>query len=452
MWSMAAVAALTPTPMATGEVLRSIHGLLDVVDTGDVVGGAAAHAVVRGVDRAISRLQAVRLAAVAEADRAGAAEQAGASGTSAWLATVSRTGGAAASRDVRLASALDDGLDQTRDALGSGSVSSDHAQVIAKAMSQLPTQLTPDQRGTIEATLVKRAEHLDPGRLRKVARRSLEALAEMPPEQVDAHEDQVVRSEEDAALARTRLTWHDNRDGTTSGHFTVPTFAASVLVKAVQQIASPRRFAVRAARDAKDGAAHDGRRLSATDVQGDVWDAYRTADGDWAHRYGTAFMELLEHLPTDRLAGKVAATVVVRVDHETLVDATREKAGSTDTGEPMSAGEVRRAACNGGIVPAVLGGASLPLDLGRQERLFTEHQRVALATVYDECAAHGCDRPYAWTELHHEDPWHSGGRTDLRRAVPLCGQHHRLVHHRGYHHEVETDGRGVKTVRFRRRT
>lgn len=448
---MAAIAALAPSPMATGEVLRSIHRLLDVVDTGDVVGGVAAQALVRDVDRAISRLQALRLAAVAEADRAGAAADSGASGTTAWLATVSRTGGATAARDVKLASALDDGLDRTREALGGGSVSSEHAHVIATAMSQLPGHLTPDQREVVETALVAQARKVDPGRLRKVARRSLAALPEAQPEQVDAHEDRVVRSEEDAALSRTRLTWHDNHDGTTSGHFTVPTFAASVLVKAVQQIASPRRFAVRAAQEAKARAAQDGDGLSRTDLQGEVWDAFRAADGDWAHRNGRAFAELLEHLSTDRLTGKVAATVLVTVDHETLVDATREKVARTDTGDVVSAGEARRIACTAGIVPAVLRGASLPLDLGRLERCFTEHQRVALATVYDECAADGCDRPYAWAELHHEDPWHSGGRTDLELAVPLCGQHHRLVHHGGYHHEIETDARGVKSVRFRRR-
>lgn len=47
-------------------------------------------------------------------------------------------------------------------------------------------------------------------------------------------------------------------------------------------------------------------------------------------------------------------------------------------------------------MPAVLGGASLPLDLGPQQRHFTEAQRTALATVYDSCAAKDCDRPYAW--------------------------------------------------------
>ncbi|NYG06459.1 hypothetical protein BJ986_000946 [Phycicoccus badiiscoriae] len=115
----------------------------------------------------------------------------------------------------------------------------------------------------------------------------------------------------------------------------------------------------------------------------------------------------------------------------------------------MSASEARRLACNAGLVPAVLDGASLPLDLGRAERFFTEAQRVALATRYDACAAFGCDRPYAWCELHHEDPWHRGGKTDLALAVPLCGHHHRRAHDPIYHHRVITDAATArKTVAF----
>ena len=172
-------------------------------------------------------------------------------------------------------------------------------------------------------------------------------------------------------------------------------------------------------------------------------------DIDWAQRYGAAFVELLEHLPTDRLSGKVAATVVVTIDHDRL----RESLGAAhlDTGHDLSASETRRVACSAGLLPAVLGGSSLPLDLGRSHRFFTEAQRVALATTYDECAAEGCDRPYAWSELHHEDPWSRGGATNLDLAVPLCRFHHRRAHDPTYAHVVSTDGSRRKSVTFRRR-
>jgi hypothetical protein len=441
---MAAVASLRTAPLGTVNVLREIDGLLDRVHTGDVCGGPAAATALGEVDRVISRLQAVRLSLVAEADRSEVASGSGMTGTSAWLAVSTRREGGQAARDVRLATALDNGLPATREALAAGDVSTDHAQVIGTTTAQLPDALSPQERARIETTLVRRAKLVDPGTLRKEGRRIL-AVTERSQAEIDAHEDQVLRTEEDAALAKTRLTWHHNGDGTTTGHFTLPTLAASILAKSVQQIASPRRFAQQAVRSARAAGAS-----TAADIETATWDAFRAADGDWAHRYGKAFVELLEHLPTDSLSGKVAATVLVTIDLDQL------KAGlgaaHLDTGQDLSASEARRLACNAGLVPAVLGGRSVPLDLGRQERFFTEAQRVALATTYDTCATQGCDRPYAWSELHHEDPWASGGRSDLAMAVPLCGHHHRRVHDPRYSHRVDTDIRGKKCVTFALRT
>jgi hypothetical protein len=437
---MSTAAALDPGLTGTVEVLRAIDELLDRHVGGDVIGAAAAGSALGAVDRVITRLQAVRLSLVAEADRSAVAVESGMTGTGAWLAARTRREGGQAARDVRLATALDHGLDATREALAAGDVSTEHAMVIATATAQLPQGLGADERTAIETALVRRAKLVDPGTLRRDGRRALAAV-ERSQAEVDAHEDRVLRTQEDVALAKSRLTWHQNGDGTTSGHFTLPSLAAAILVKTVQQIASPRRFAQQAAKAAKAAGA-----TTAAEVADATWDAFRAADGDWAHRYGSAFVELLEHLPTDALSGKVAATVVVTVGHDQLKAALG--AAHLDTGHDLSASEARRLACNAGIVPAVLGGRSVPIDLGRQERFFTEAQRVSLATVYDTCAAQGCERPYAWSELHHEDPWASGGHTDLELAVPLCGHHHRRAHDPRYWHRIDSDARGKKSVLY----
>ena len=140
------------------------------------------------------------------------------------------------------------------------------------------------------------------------------------------------------------------------------------------------------------------------------------------------------------------------MDTQTLRDKGRAKVSETDTGAVLSAGQARRLACSAGLVPLVLGGSSHPLDLGRARRFFTEHQRTALAARYRTCAAQDCDRPYAWTELHHQDPWARGGATDLHLAIPLCGHHHRLIHHPEFAHRINTDPAGVKSVSFHRRS
>ena len=57
----------------------------------------------------------------------------------------------------------------------------------------------------------------------------------------------------------------------------------------------------------------------------------------------------------------------------------------------------------------VLDGDSMPLDVGRERRLFDRYQKHAINQRYHGCAAHNCDRPPAWVEFHHQEPWSRGG-------------------------------------------
>lgn len=411
-----------------------VSGVLREIDRLDVSGLVEGeHGVVlRDLERARRRLEAASLRVLASAEKARVGERAGHTGTGSWASAQTTCGGAEGSARSRLAADLEGGLVETGSSLERGEISAEHAKVIAATMRALPPQLGASARAAVEARLNGRAREVEPGMLRRLARRALEA-AQRSTREVDEHEDAQLRGQEQRALARTRLSMRENADGTTSGHFTVPTTAAAILHKVIQQIASPRRDRARQARGQRCEGSEDGT------------STYQ--DTDWAHLYGLALLEILEHLPTDRLTGKVAATVVATISLESLTGAVA--AAHLDTGEALSAAAARRLACNAGIVPAVLGGASLPLDLGRAARFFTEAQRVALATVYTQCAAVDCDRPYAWCELHHQDPWSQHGHTDLDKAVPLCGYHHRRIHDPQFLTSISTDTDGTKTVRLR---
>jgi hypothetical protein len=83
-------------------------------------------------------------------------------------------------------------------------------------------------------------------------------------------------------------------------------------------------------------------------------------------------------------------------------------------------------------VPVVLGGGSVPLDLGRRRRLHTEAQRIAVGVRDGGCTAVGCDRPPAWCEAHHEEAWSQGGGTSVDRGRLLCPHHHHLAHDTRY--------------------
>lgn len=104
-------------------------------------------------------------------------------------------------------------------------------------------------------------------------------------------------------------------------------------------------------------------------------------------------LRVLRH--ADRLpdAGGVTATVVVTMPLDTLLGADR--VATLDTGDRIAAGEARRLACEAGLMPAVLGGASQVLDLGRARRFHSGRQRIAIALGDRTCTAEGCDWPPA---------------------------------------------------------
>ncbi|WP_366519763.1 HNH endonuclease signature motif containing protein, partial [Nocardioides sp.] len=108
----------------------------------------------------------------------------------------------------------------------------------------------------------------------------------------------------------------------------------------------------------------------------------------------------------------------MRLDHLT---ADLETAGvaTLETGDAITAGQARRLACQAKTLPAVLGGTSEVLDLGRTRRLHSSAQRKAIRLSHPHCQADGCTVPAAWCETHHRDPWSHGAKTDLTNAALL---------------------------------
>ena len=73
------------------------------------------------------------------------------------------------------------------------------------------------------------------------------------------------------------------------------------------------------------------------------------------------------------------------------------------------------------------------IDVGRDQRLFTRKQRVAIYARDGGCMFPGCDRPPNWTEVHHINEWAAEkGRTDTADGILLCRHHHMLLHNNGW--------------------
>lgn len=131
--------------------------------------------------------------------------------------------------------------------------------------------------------------------------------------------------------------------------------------------------------------------------------------------------------------GSCRADVVVHVDLETLTHGLHESsAHRTAFGSDLPVETIRRMSCEANIIPLVLNGAGLPLDIGRSQRLASASQRRALEAVHDTCAFDGCPVAFHACQIHHIDYWERGGPTDLDNMVPLCSKHHHAVHEGGW--------------------
>ncbi len=118
--------------------------------------------------------------------------------------------------------------------------------------------------------------------------------------------------------------------------------------------------------------------------------------------------------------------IVVTVRHDQLRDDC-VVAGVLDSGERLTAGQLRLLACDAEVLPAVLGGNSEILDVGRAQRLVTPPIRTALALRDRGCVFPGCDAPASVCHAHHLVPWWADGATSLSDLVLLCPHHHGLV-------------------------
>ena len=375
------------------------------------------------VHKVDSALAALRMRLVAEANRRDLGALAGtgvaATSTAAWLAAGQGLTRREAGRQVRLAIDLDTRFEWVRAALAAGRLSVEQAQVIVTALDRLPGCVSDEQRLDAEGWLVEQADIFGPDELRVLGRRLFEVI---DPDAADAEEGRLLEAEERAARAKSRLWMQRLGDGCTRGGFSLPDAQADMLKVALDALMSPRR------RHPDNG--------SEPLVDPDLDQTPLRYD----QRLGHAFGELIEHLPVDRLpnSGRSTPRVVVEIGLQWLIHGLG--AGTLSTGTRISAAQARRLACNSGLLPMVLGGDSVLLDLGREQRLFDHHQRIALARTQHGCIADGCDRPPAWCEAHHSTPWSTGGRTDLANAVLLCGWHHHLVHDTGWTTRLAPDG------------
>jgi hypothetical protein len=160
------------------------------------------------------------------------------------------------------------------------------------------------------------------------------------------------------------------------------------------------------------------------------------------HRQAQALIALVNGASESVSDVPARAEIVVQVDLETLKSGLH--AGGTcrtALGADLPVETVRRLACEAEILPVVLDGRSVPIDVGRSKRLATIHQRRALEAIHPTCAIPDCEVIFDHCNVHHIDYWENGGATDLNNMVPLCSRHHHAAHEGGWKLQLDPETR-----------
>ena len=165
------------------------------------------------------------------------------------------------------------------------------------------------------------------------------------------------------------------------------------------------------------------------------------------HRQAQALIALVNGASESASDVPARAEIAVHVDLETLQHGLH--AGGTcrtALGADLPVETVRRLACEAEILPVVLDGRSVPIDVGRSKRLATVHQRRALEAIHPTCAIPDCEVIFDHCNVHHIDYWENGGATNLGNMVPLCSRHHHAAHEGGWKLKLNPETREL-TIR-----
>ena len=156
-----------------------------------------------------------------------------------------------------------------------------------------------------------------------------------------------------------------------------------------------------------------------------------------------ALVELLREAQTGGGSRAGLTEMLVLIDYQTLLGQLAEHGiCEMDDGSPIPADSVRQMACDARIIPIVLAGPSVGLDVGRASRTATSGQRAALRATHDSCCVRGCDVSFRYCQIHHITWWRNRGDTDLANLAPVCSKHHHLIHDYAWTLTLDADRAG----------
>jgi hypothetical protein len=391
--------------------------------------------------RAEAQVVELRMRVMADADDVAA--EAAARDIGGWYAQQTGTDPATAKLDAALAVDLDRRWTVVAAGMRTGEVSLAQARVIARSLHALARWVDPEVLVEAETALVELAAEHGPRQLAALGGRILAVVA---PDLADEVEARRLAQEEASVEDKITATLRHHADGSIRLNATMDKITGTRFAVILEAFTNPRKTRTddesaepEAGTDPADpadgvdpGAGDDGSLASHPDP------VQRLPRGRQLGHALRAFLERVDPQDLPRHGGDQTLLQITIGYRELCTElaagtilttaAITGPPGPTGTVDRVTAGEVRRLACNARILPVVLGGKSEILDLGRDRRLFSAAQRRAMLLRDRTCRAEGCTIPGTWAEAHHWIPWGKLGDSDLDDGVLLCSFHHHRIH------------------------
>ncbi|HPX38193.1 MAG TPA: HNH endonuclease signature motif containing protein [Mycobacterium sp.] len=309
-------------------------------------------------------------------------------------------------------------LPATAKAWEAGLLDIEHLRVIQSFIRDLPGDIPPPAVTAAEEFLAEKAAELRPDQLEKLATRL--TLTLNPDGKF---------SDEDRARKRGFLWCGQRPDGTSVGKLTATPELRSMLDAWFAKFAAP-------------GMCNPDDAISVTDGEPSEEVAARDSRGH-AQRQHDALVALIRGQLGDPKLGQhngLPVTVIVSATLEQL---------QTGAGHAVTAGGtllpipdlIRMASHAWHYLCVFEQHTQRALYLGRSKRIASADQRIMLHARDRGCTAPGCDKPGYHTEVHHNQEWAAGGRTDINDLTLACHSDHKRITPGGWRTRQRRDGR-----------
>ncbi|MDR1833191.1 MAG: HNH endonuclease [Propionibacteriaceae bacterium] len=398
------------TPLPVADALAAVSRILDLVERHGRETAAARQRLewLKAAVALESRVSALKGVLAAEAQQAHAGEGAAGIPASSLLAGTMFMSRKEALAVVRQGEQVHQHPELEQACL-QGSVSSKQAQAITSSLEALPEGATEQHKSQVAGKLVELAKVFDPAGLRGAAGQIYECVN---PEYAAKARADHLEAQREQAIRERYLKFEPTGRGSTRISGLLPTLEA----EQIRKLAAAYAAKLRRAQENND----EQLRQAGLPTPQSPSPAARLADGLAAL---AAAHSLHAEAPEN---GGDRPTVIVTIEYQDLKNLAA-KARLIEPGENLPASQLRQLCCQAGLIPAVLGGQSEPLDVGRASRLATGAIRKALTLRDQGCAFPGCDQPPAECHAHHLNPWWNGGQTSLDNLVLVCPHHHGIV-------------------------